>query len=139
MVNGNNKIGQLTVLNIIPDAPGKQKVEFTLSLDQNGILSVTANYNGRIQNMQIDYQEARRHALRDIDELIDEAERFKHIDLQEEKRLKKRDILFHKLHEIEYNIDQIVQESEKTSKRTKWEEIKKWYDNNPEASEIEID
>uniref|UniRef100_A0A914D067 VWFA domain-containing protein n=1 Tax=Acrobeloides nanus TaxID=290746 RepID=A0A914D067_9BILA len=139
MVNGNNKIGELIVLDIIPDAPGKQKVEFTLSLDQNGILSVTSNYNGRIQNMQIDYQEARRHALRDIDELIDDAERYRHIDLQEEKRLKKRDILYRLLQEIDYNIDQIFRKNEKTSMRTKWEEIQKWYDNNPEAPEIDID
>lgn len=117
---------------------GSQLVQLTLSLDKNGILSVSAEYNGRKEHMTIKYSELRARCARNIEEMIEDADRFQDADRAEARRRARRSKLYETLQRVKYRLDSVSGETREKMNQ-KRSEVQQWYDANPRASTIDID
>uniref|UniRef100_A0A914C2Y3 Heat shock protein 70 n=1 Tax=Acrobeloides nanus TaxID=290746 RepID=A0A914C2Y3_9BILA len=133
LVDDSNEIGRLDLEGIKPNEAGQEKVKLTMSLDKNGILTVFAQYDGRTETMKINYSDQRSKASRNVDELLDEAERFRESDRVEKNRRVKQNELHNILQKVDFRLDKSA------SNRNKYTDAQNWYDNNPKAPENEIE
>uniref|UniRef100_A0A914XQI5 Heat shock protein 70 n=1 Tax=Plectus sambesii TaxID=2011161 RepID=A0A914XQI5_9BILA len=138
IITYNNHLGKLRVGDLDMGEAGSQCVELTMSLDRNGILSVYAEYKDRMEHMTINYADVRKSCARSVEQMINDAERFRNSDEAETKRLARRVDLHEILQRVEYRLDRVNGDNRKKLSDKK-SEVQQWYDSNPQASTIDIE
>ena len=145
MTKDNHLLGKFD-LNGIPPAPrGVPQVEVTFQIDENGILTVTAEDKGSGNTEAITItNDQNRLTPDDIDRMIQDAERF----AEEDKRVKDKVDAKNELESYTYSLkNQIgdadklgskLSETEKTEIMTVVDEAIEWMDSNPDADTEEL-
>uniref|UniRef100_A0A914WJ62 Heat shock protein 70 n=1 Tax=Plectus sambesii TaxID=2011161 RepID=A0A914WJ62_9BILA len=140
IVDESNRLGTIEMNDLDEGEAGSQYVDLTLSLDKNGIVNVFVEYNGRTEHMTINYVGVRKSCARSIEQMINDAELYAGSDEQERIRREKRCNLGAMLAGIEYRIEGTgLTNSEKTELQKKYDEVKKWHEQNAKASSIDIE
>ena len=140
MTKDNHLLGKFD-LNGIPPAPrGVPQIEVTFQIDENGILTVTAEDKGSGNQEAITItNDQNRLSPEDIDRMINDAEKF----AEEDKRVKEKVEAKNELESYTYSLKNQVGDSEKLGSKLsegEKEEITKavdeaieWLDSNPDA------
>lgn len=141
MTRDNNKLGIFELSGIAPAPRGVPQIEISFDIDANGILNVTAvdKANNNTNNITITNDKGRL-TKEQIDEMIKNAEKFK----DDDKKIKEKIEAKAKLENVVYSSksfadsDKLTDE-EKESIKSKVEEVKKWIDENQNATKEEYD
>jgi heat shock protein 5 len=145
MTKDNHLLGKFD-LNAIPPAPrGVPQIEVTFQIDENGILTVTAEDKGSGNSEAITItNDQNRLTPEDIDRMIQDAEKF----AEDDKRVRDKVDAKNELESYTYSLkNQIgdseklgskLSESEKTEITTAVDEAIEWLDSNPDAETEEL-
>ena len=143
MTKDNNLLGTFDLTGILPAPRGVPKVEVTFDLDANGILNVSAKdtRSGNSKNITIKNDKGRL-SQKDIDRMVDEAERYKEEDDKQRERIASRN----QLESYIFNLKQAVDEAgdklsgeDKNLIERECTNHLKWLDDNTLAEKEEYD
>nr|CAA70695.1 heat shock protein 70 [Suberites domuncula] len=145
MTKDNHLLGKFD-LNDIPPAPrGVPQVEVTFQIDENGILTVTAEDKGSGNTEAITItNDQNRLTPEDIDRMIQDAERFAEDDKLVKERVESKNELESYTYSLKNQLNDNeklggkLSEEEKTKIMTAVEEAIEWLDSNPEATSEEF-
>jgi L1 cell adhesion molecule like protein len=140
----NTLLGKFQLEGIPPMPRGMPQVEVTFDIDANGILNVQAaeKSTGKSNKITITNDKGRL-SKEDIERMIEEAEKFKEIDLKNKENVEAKQKLESQLFQIKNEIattykDKITDDI-KSMIDTYIKEIDTWLDNNPNSEKSEYD
>jgi L1 cell adhesion molecule like protein len=137
-------LGTFDLSGIPPQPRGVPKIEVTLDIDANGILSVTAEEKGtgKKNNIVITADKGRL-SKEDIDRMLKEAEAFKEEDTKNKERIEAKNnlesFLYNTKSSFVDNADVKVSAEDKTKVKKVIEDAIKWVEDNQSASKDELD
>lgn len=143
MTKDNNKLGTFELSGIAPAPRGVPQIEISYDIDANGILNVTAvdKANNHTNNITITNDKGRL-SKEQIDEMVKNAEKFKDDDEKIKQRIESKSQLegiIYSSKSIYADDNKSLSDEEKESVKSKVEEIKKWIDENQEATKEEYE
>lgn len=143
MTKDNNKLGTFELSGIAPAPRGVPQIEISYDIDANGILNVTAvdKANNHTNNITITNDKGRL-SKEQIDEMVKNAEKFKDDDEKIKQRIESKSQLegiIYSSKSIYADDNKLLSDEEKESVKSKVEEIKKWIDENQEATKEEYE
>lgn len=143
MTRDNNKLGTFELSGIAPAPRGVPQIEISYDIDANGILNVTAvdKANNHTNNITITNDKGRL-SKEQIEEMVKNAEKFKDDDEKIKQRLESKSQLegiIYSSKSIYADDNKSLSDEEKESVKSKIEEIKKWIDENQEATKEEYE
>lgn len=132
MTKDNNKLGQFELTGIPPAPRGVPQIEVCFDIDANGMLNVTAQdkNTGKSNNVTIK-NEGNRLSKEEVEEMIQQAEKFKKEDEEIKERLEVRNAL-------EGFCYSCKEEPHSEEVKEKAKEIIEWLENNETASKEEL-
>ncbi|KAN0021551.1 hypothetical protein ACTFIU_010158 [Dictyostelium citrinum] len=144
MTNDNNLLGKFELKGIPPAPRGIPQIEVTFDVDCNGILNVTAQdkTTKKVEQITITNDKGRL-SQKDIEKMVQDAEKFKQQDQQQ----KERNESMNKLEYLIYTINNSIKEekiiskisySDKIKIETETESTLKWLESNRSAEKDEI-
>lgn len=143
MTKDNNKLGTFELSGIAPAPRGVPQIEISYDIDANGILNVTAvdKANNHTNNITITNDKGRL-SKEQIEEMVKNAEKFKDDDEKIKQRIESKSQLegiIYSSKSIYADDNKSLSDEEKESVKFKVEEIKKWIDENQEATKEEYE
>lgn len=143
MTKDNNKLGTFELSGIAPAPRGVPQIEISYDIDANGILNVTAvdKANNHTNNITITNDKGRL-SKEQIEEMVKNAEKFKDDDEKIKQRIESKSQLegiIYSSKSIYADDNKSLSDEEKESVKSKVEEIKKWIDENQEATKEEYE
>ncbi|KAN0032850.1 hypothetical protein ACTFIV_006782 [Dictyostelium citrinum] len=144
MTNDNNLLGKFELKGIPPAPRGTPQIEVTFDVDCNGILNVTAQDKTTKKVEQITITNDKdRLSLKDIEKMVQDAEKFKQQDLQQKERSESMNKLEYFIYTIknsikEEKINSKISYSDKIKIETETESTLKWLESNRLAEKDEI-
>lgn len=143
MTKDNNKLGTFELSGIAPAPRGVPQIEISYDIDANGILNVTAvdKANNHTNNITITNDKGRL-SKEQIEEMVKNAEKFKDDDEKIKQRIESKSQLegiIYSSKSIYTDDNKSLSDEEKESVKSKVEEIKKWIDENQEATKEEYE
>lgn len=143
MTRDNNVLGKFDLSGIPPAPRGVPKIEVTFDLDANGILNVSAKEmgSGNVKNITIKNDKGRL-SQSDIDRMLAEAERYREEDERQREKITVRNSLEGYVFSVKQALDQAgdkLTDAEKTSARSKCDEVIQWLDANSLAEKEEFE
>ncbi|KAJ8970475.1 hypothetical protein NQ317_017741 [Molorchus minor] len=143
MTKDNNLLGNFDLTGIPPAPRGVPKIDVTFDMDANGILNVSAKdtSSGNVRNITIKNDKGRL-SQKDIDRMVEEAERYKEEDEKERQRVAARNQLEAYLFQVKQAAqdcgDKLSSEEKSTIER-ECESTLRWLDNNTLAEKEEYE
>ncbi|KAJ0177930.1 hypothetical protein K1T71_006803 [Dendrolimus kikuchii] len=143
MTRDNNLLGTFNLSGIPPAPRGVPQIEVTFDIDANGILNVSAQdrSTGHSERITISNDKGRL-TKKDIEKMLNDAEKFKAEDEAVRKRVETRNqlesYLFGCKTAVEIPGNRLTDE-EKSAVRTECENQLKWLEANPDASKSELE
>nr|UTH79103.1 heat shock protein 68 [Protohermes costalis] len=143
MTKDNNMLGTFDLTGLPPAPRGVPKIEVTFNLDANGILNVTAKdtSSGNSRNITIN-NDTGRLSQKDIDRMVDEAERYREEDQKQCERVAARN----QFEAYVFNLKQAVEDAgdrlsvdERNMIKTECAQALQWIDNNTLANKEEFE
>jgi len=130
----NNLLGEFSITGIPPMPRGKGQIEVTYDIDVNGILTVTAHEKstGSITNIQIK-NDSGRLSQNDIDNMVNEAEKFKEDDAKNMQKINAKNELDTVLYSCREALEKLP-EDKRSEKENTLNDIREWFDDNPDAT-----
>ncbi|KAK9883618.1 hypothetical protein WA026_001791 [Henosepilachna vigintioctopunctata] len=134
MTKDNNLLGNFDLTGIPPAPRGVPKIDVTFDIDANGILNVSAldSSSGRSKNIVIKNDKGRL-SQRDIERMLDEAERYKEEDNRQRDRVASKNKLESYIFSLKQAVDENgnkLNDSEKRRVTRECDECMKWLDKN---------
>lgn len=143
MTRDNNVLGKFDLSGIPPAPRGIPKIEVTFDLDANGILNVSAKEMGTgIAKNIVIKNDRGRLSQSDIDRMLAEAERYREDDEMQREKIAARNSLEGYVFSVKQALDQAADkltDSEKSSVRSKCDEVIQWLDANALAEKEEFE
>ena len=140
----NTLLGKFQLEGIPPMPRGMPQVEVTFDIDANGILNVQAaeKSTGKSNKITITNDKGRL-SKEDIERMVEEAEKFKEIDLKNKENVEAKQKLESQLFQIKNEISTTykdkLSEEIKTTLEKYIKETESWLDNNPTSEKSEYD
>lgn len=143
MTKDNNLLGTFDLTGIPPAPRGVPKIEVTFDLDANGILNVSAKdtSSGNSRNITIKNDKGRL-SQKDIDRMVDEAEKYKEEDEHQRQKIEAKN----QLEGYIFQLKQAVQDcgaklssEDKSTIETESDRCLKWLDSNSLAEKEEFE
>lgn len=143
MTKDNNLLGRFDLTGIPPAPRGVPKIEVTFDMDANGILNVNAKEisTGKSKNIVIKNDKGRLSQA-EIDKMLADAEKYKAEDEKQKERISSRNQLESYVFNVKQAVDDAgskLSDSDKSSIKTKCEDVIKWLDSNTLADKEEFD
>ncbi|KAI4467198.1 heat shock protein 70kda [Holotrichia oblita] len=143
MTKNNNRLGTFDLTGIAPAPRGVPKIEVTFNMDANGILNVSAKdtSSGKSKNITIKNDKGRL-SQKDIDRMVEEAERYKEEDEKQQQKITARNQLESYVFNIKQAADEAGSKLSAADKKTVQEECAqclRWLDSNTLAEKEEYE
>ena len=140
----NNLLGKFDLSGIPPAPRGIPQIEVTFDIDANGILNVSAKDKSTSKNNSIKITNDKgRLSAKDIDNMINEAEKFKEEDELAKKKIDTRNSLENYLYSVKNSINEETIKEKLGNNKDELDSIIKegidWLDNNYDVSLEEIE
>ncbi|XP_066137479.1 heat shock protein 68-like [Euwallacea fornicatus] len=143
MTKDNNLLGNFDLTGIPPAPRGVPQIDVTFDLDANGILNVTAVEHGTGQSRHITIKNDKgRLSQREIERMLDEAEKYKEEDIKQRDKVASRN----KLESYVFGVRQAVEDtgsklsdSDKRKVQKECESCINWLDTNQMAERDEYE
>lgn len=143
MTKDNNLLGNFELQGIPPAPRGVPQVEVTFDIDANGILNVYAQERSSGKSKSITISNERgRLSKKDIDRMVEEADRYKDEDQREKGRVDARNHLETYCYTVKSAAEEAIltnkiSEGEKSTVVNKCNEVLMWADANKEADQYQ--
>jgi L1 cell adhesion molecule like protein len=140
----NTLLGKFQLEGIPPMPRGMPQVEVTFDIDANGILNVQAaeKSTGKSNKITITNDKGRL-SKEDIERMVEEAEKFKEIDLKNKENVEAKQKLESQLFQIKNEITSTyknkLSEEDKSTLEKYIKETESWLDNNPTSEKSDYD
>lgn len=140
----NTLLGKFQLEGIPPMPRGMPQVEVTFDIDANGILNVQAaeKSTGKSNKITITNDKGRL-SKEDIERMVEEAEKFKEIDLKNKENVEAKQKLESQLFQIKNEITSTykdkLSEEDKSTLEKYIKETETWLDNNPTSEKSDYD
>lgn len=145
MTRDNNLLGKFDLTGIPPAPRGVPKIKVSFSIDSNGILNVSAvdESSKNTKNITITNNKGRL-TEKQINEMLEQAEKYKAEDEAIKKKVEKRNELEHFAYSVRQTIEDDkskdkLSEEERTEIDAKVSDVISWIDENPSAEIEEIE
>ena len=138
----NKLLGSFELSGIPPAPRGVPQIEVSFDIDANGILNVSAVDKGTGKKQTITITNDSKMSKEQIEEMIQEAEKYKADDEAQKERVESKNALENYLYNTRNTIDKPEVKLEEADKATILDEVNekiKWLDDNQSASKDEYD
>ena len=138
----NKLLGSFELSGIPPAPRGVPQIEVSFDIDANGILNVSAVDKGTGKKQTITITNDSKMSKEQIEEMIQEAEKYKADDEAQKERIESKNALENYLYNTRNTIDKPEVKLEEADKATILDEVNdkiKWLDDNQSASKDEYD
>jgi len=142
LTKDNNLLGKFELTGIKPQPRGVPQIEVTFDLDANGILNVTACDKGTGKEEKITITNDKgRLSKEDIDKMVADAEKYKHEDEQQRKKIESKNALEGYAYSMKTSLQeaQNLDENDKKIALDKIDDTISWIDNNLTAEVDEFE
>jgi len=142
MTQHNNLLGTFNLTGIPPAPRGVPQISVSFDVDANGILNVSAKDSSTGKSNQITISnEKGRLSKEEIDRMINEAEKYKEEDEQQQERITARNSLEGYIFNLKQSVEDTttkLSDSDRTTVKSTCEETLQWLDNNSLADKEEF-
>jgi len=140
LIKDNHHLGKFDLTGIPPAARGVPQIEVTFEVDENGILTVTANEKGIGKSESLTITNEKGRLTQDeIERMLRESEKWQDEDRKIKERIDKKNALENYVYTMRNSIDDKdkladkLSEEDKETIREAIEETSDWLQSNPEA------
>ncbi|KAM9973724.1 hypothetical protein ACTFIW_010847 [Dictyostelium discoideum] len=144
MTKDNNLLGKFELTGIPPAPRGTPQIEVSFDVDSNGILNVTAEdkTTKKVEKITITNDKGRL-SLKDINKMVEDAEKFKEQDQQQKERIESKNNLENYIFSVKNSINdqKIISKLTKSDKNiieSETESTLKWLESNQSAEKDEF-